>query len=51
MVHRKIEDVEMPFFLWKKISKTQKVNPNLAFDTETIDGECYLKVWMDYYDF
>jgi hypothetical protein len=42
MVHRKIEDVEMPFFLWKKISKAQKVNPNVAFDTETIDGECFL---------
>ena len=42
MVHRNINDIEIPFFIWKKLVKKEKVRPNLAFDTETIDGKVFL---------
>lgn len=42
MVHRNIHDIEMPFFLWRKMSKTKRINKNVAFDTETINGRCFL---------
>ena len=42
MVHRNINDIEMPYFLWRKMVKTKKVNKNIAFDTETINGRCFL---------
>lgn len=42
MVHRIIEDIEMPFFLWKKLNKKQRINKNIAFDTETIEGKAFL---------
>ena len=42
MVHRKILDIDLPRFIWNKLSKTKKVYPNMAFDTETINGRCFL---------
>ena len=42
MVHRKIMDIDLPRFIWNKLSKTKKVYPNMAFDTETINGRCFL---------
>jgi hypothetical protein len=42
MVHRKILDIDLPRFIWGKLSKTKKVYPNMAFDTETINGRCFL---------
>ena len=42
MVHRNIDDIELPFFLWRKMAKTKRVNRNVAFDTETINGRCFL---------
>jgi hypothetical protein len=42
MVHRNIADIEIPFFIWKKLVKKEKARPNLAFDTETIDGKVFL---------
>lgn len=42
MVHRNIHDIEMPRFLWHKAQKSTNVNDNLSFDTETIDGRCFL---------
>ena len=42
MVHRKIIDIDLPRFIWSKLSKTKKVYPNMAFDTETINGKCFL---------
>ena len=42
MVHRIIHDIELPFFLWRKMTKTKRVNKNIAFDTETINGRCFL---------
>lgn len=42
MVHRIINDIEMPRFLWKQMSKVKRINPNLAFDTETVNGRCFL---------
>ncbi len=41
MVHRNINDIEMPYFLWRKMVKTKKVNKNIAFDTETINGTMF----------
>jgi hypothetical protein len=42
MVHRKIEDIELPQFLWRKINKSNRIQKNIAFDTETINGGCFL---------
>ena len=42
MVHRNINDIDLPLFLWRKLSKTHKINDNVAFDTETINGRCFL---------
>ena len=42
MVYRKIMDIDLPRFIWNKLSKTKKVYPNMAFDTETINGRCFL---------
>jgi hypothetical protein len=42
MVHRNIDDIEIPFFIWKKLVKKEKARPNLAFDTETINGKVFL---------
>ena len=42
MVHRNINDIEIPFFIWKKLVKKEKARPNLAFDTETINGKVFL---------
>jgi hypothetical protein len=42
MVHRKILDIDLPKFIWSKLSKTKKVYPNMAFDTETVNGRCFL---------
>ena len=42
MVHRNINDIDLPLFLWRKLSKTNKINDNVAFDTETINGRCFL---------
>ena len=42
MVHRKILNIDLPRFIWNKLSKTKKVYPNMAFDTETINGRCFL---------
>lgn len=42
MVHRIIDDIEMPFFLWRKMTQTKRINANVAFDTETIGGRCFL---------
>ena len=35
-------DIDLPRFIWNKLSKTKKVYPNMAFDTETINGRCFL---------
>jgi hypothetical protein len=42
MVHREINDIEMPHFLWRKMAKTKHINANISFDTETINGRCFL---------
>lgn len=42
MVHRIINDIEIPYFLWKKILPIKNVKQNIAFDTETIDGKAFL---------
>lgn len=42
MVHRNIHDIEIPFFIWKQLKPLRQQKPNLAFDTETIEGRCFL---------
>ena len=42
IVHRKIEDIEFPRFLWQKVKGETETKPNLAFDTETINGKIFL---------
>ena len=42
MVHRNIDDVEIPFFCWKTTKPLKTVFPNTALDTETIKGRCFL---------
>ena len=42
MVHRTIQDIEMPKFLWQKPKPIKNTKPNMAFDTETVDGRAFL---------
>jgi hypothetical protein len=42
MVHRNVDDIELPRFLWQKTDGDTDIKPNLAFDTETIDGKVFL---------
>ena len=42
MVHRDISDIEIPFFIWRKVKSIRRVFPNCALDTETERGRCFL---------
>ena len=42
MVHRNISDIEIPFFTWRKVKSIKRVFPNVALDTETEKGRCFL---------
>ena len=42
MVYRDISNIEIPYFVWKKVKSIDHVNPNVAFDTETVKGRCFL---------
>ena len=42
MVHRNISDIELPFFIWKTVKPIKTIFPNVALDTETRDGRCFL---------
>ena len=42
MVYRNISDIELPFFIWKTVKPIKTIFPNVAFDTETRDGRCFL---------
>ena len=42
MVHRDITDIEIPFFIWKTLKPLKTVYSNIALDTETIKGRCFL---------
>ena len=42
MVHRNIHDIDIPFFIWKQLKPLRSIKRNLAFDTETKDGRCFL---------
>ena len=42
MVHRNISDIDIPFFIWKKVKKLRTIYPNIGLDTETRDGRCFL---------
>lgn len=42
MVHRIASDISVPFFAWKKLNPIKNVFPNIALDTETIKGACFI---------
>lgn len=42
MVHRNIDDIEIPYYLWKRLKPINRVLLNNAFDTETIKGKAFL---------
>ena len=42
IVHRNIHDIEIPFFIWKRLKPLKSIKRNLAWDTETKDGRCFL---------
>ena len=42
MVHRVINDIDIPNFVWQKVKPLKQIYRNLAFDTETEEGRIFL---------
>ena len=42
MVYKDISNIEIPYFVWKRVKPINNVNSNVAFDTETVKGRCFL---------
>lgn len=44
VVHRNVQEVEIPAYCWKPLKPLKTVYPNIAFDTETVKGRAFLIV-------